>query len=94
MTEIHLSVDILCDWLGYEPAYRVYVDGDLLTERTYCWDNQHQFVREHLILNIGPGSHTLIIDPVKSLASQAHFKTANLTINDNPVALIDNTFII
>ena len=94
MKSVLLAVDVMCDWLGYEPAYRVSVDGDLLTERTYIWDNQHQYVREHLAVNLEPGVHTLVIEPIINHGTQAQFKLANFTIDDQPAALVNNTFTI
>ena len=93
MTEVLLAVDIMCEWLGYEPAYRVYVDGDLLTERTYIWGDQ-QYVREHLSVNLEPGEHQLIVEPIINHGTQAQFKLTNFTINGQPSPLINNTFTI
>lgn len=93
MTEVLLAVDVMCEWLGYEPAYRVYVDGDLLTERTYVWGNQ-QYVREHLVVNLEPGEHQLIVDPIINHGTQAQFKLTNFTINGQPAVLTNGTFAI
>lgn len=91
---VKLAVDVFCDWLGYEPAYRVYVDSDLLTERNYIWDNRHQYVREILTVNLAPGQHTIKIEPVRAPGTQATFKMANFAVNDLPAELHDNTFTI
>lgn len=89
-----LSIDILCDWVGYAPAYRLFIDGDLITERTYIWDNQSSFVREHVSVDLESGTHCIKLEPVVVLGMQAMFSIKQVTINNNPVALIDNTFII
>jgi hypothetical protein len=94
MTEVLLAVDVLCDWLGYEPAYRVYVDDDLLTERTYIWGNRYEYVREHLSVLLEPGQHTLVVEPVKNQASQSQFTLLNFTINNQPAELVNHTFTI
>ena len=95
MTEVQLAIDIKCDWIGYTaPIYRVYVDGDLLTERSYIWDGVREYVREHLLVNIAPGTHTLKIEPVVYPGCFATFTTANFEINKQPAQLVNNTFVI
>lgn len=95
MMDVKLTVDVMCDWMAYPPSYRVYVDGDLLTERSYIWDNEHEFVREHLAVTLSPGTHTLVIEPVIKPENLAVFKTKNFCINGAGATLgPNNTFTI
>ena len=59
-----VSVDIFCNWTGDPQSYRVYVDNDLLTERTYQWDNSENFITEFIVLNVEPGLHKFKVEPV------------------------------
>lgn len=94
MTEVKLSVDVMCNWLGYNPAYRIYVDGDLITERTYRWNNDHEFVREHILVYLNAGTHTLKLEKVRNRDSLSDFDLKNFAINDQPAELVKNTFVI
>lgn len=64
MIESVITVDIYCNWDAEPQAYRVYVDDDLLTERTYLWRNTDQYVQENIIVHVEPGQHQLKIIPV------------------------------
>ncbi len=63
MRTVSLTVDVWCAWWGVEPpAYRVYVDTDLLTERTFIWKSEEQFIREHIEVNLAPGPHWISVE--------------------------------
>ena len=64
MKSVNVSVDIFCYWTGDPQAYRIYVDDDLLTERTYHWDNSEYFITEFIVLDVEPGQHKFKIEPV------------------------------
>lgn len=60
-------------------AYRIYVDDDLITERTWLWCNDTVIV-ETLLVDINPEQgHNLKIEPVTYIPEQATFKISNFT---------------
>jgi hypothetical protein len=100
MKEITLTADIYCD-RNFRPlefatdaqkSYRVYVDGDLLTERTYIWDNNEQFVRENIIVDIAPGVHEFKIVPAYPYYNVFSFR--NFTVNDHPHSIDNDQFVL
>ena len=66
MKEHTLSVDVYASWGDVSPRYRVYVDTDLLTERDFIWSGTEQYVREHVIVNLNPGEHTLRVEQINT----------------------------
>lgn len=92
--QVKLTADVMCDWFGYEPIYRVYVDGYLITERSYIWDNSYEFIREHVVVDIAPGPHTFVVEPILFPGSNATFKVQNFTVNGKSASLTDSTFTI
>ena len=87
--EVKITADIYCD-RSFKPlefataaqkSYRIYVNSDLLTERTYIWDNKEQFVQENVIVNLPVGIHEFKILPAHSYYNVFSFK--NFTINGN-----------
>lgn len=40
-----------------QPYYRIYVDGELFTERTFIWDADSTHIRENIAALLGPGKH-------------------------------------
>lgn len=55
-------LDIDCDWEGLPPAYRVYVNDELFTERGWYWNDA--YLREFLQILAKPGLYTIRIEPV------------------------------
>ena len=89
MSFTKIEVDVLCDWESPE-RYRLYLDGILMTERNYIWDNQVEFVREHMLVELPPGEHTLEIQAVNQYFS--NFSLKNLTVNKVSASLKNNKF--
>ena len=67
-------------------SYRLLVDGDLLTERTFIWPSDH-WVNESIIVNVPPGEHTVAIHRLDG--SDAYL--SNLSIQE---AELGTTFVI
>lgn len=40
-----------------EPFYRIFIDGELFTERSFIWDADSTHIRENIAANLGPGKH-------------------------------------
>lgn len=83
MRTVSISVDVWCDYAEDSPAYRVFVDSCLLTERTFIWNTQSQFVREHIEVNLTPGAHWVTIS---NLSKVATFRIENLQVDGIIVA--------
>jgi len=77
-----LTVDVYCTRSDGSHAYRVSVDGDLLTERTWSWPCHEVFIREHIEVDLGPGAHTV---EVRECTPEGVFYTKDTTVNGNPI---------
>lgn len=87
MKNVVIEFDIYCDWQESTPIYRIYVDDDLLTERTYIWNNEREFVRERVVVCVDTGSHRCRIEKVGT--TDATFSVKNINIDDEPVKDLD-----
>ena len=90
MQDLRIEVDVLCDWQVEPQAYRLYINDDLYTERTYIWHNPNQWVREIIVAELAPGHHTIKIQSVDSKFPV--FRLANFSINNNFQILQNGTF--
>ena len=62
MREVILTFKLFCNWRGATPpVYRLYVDNELVTERSYIWDNSDYFLVERIPLYANPGPHNLYV---------------------------------
>ena len=59
MSPEHVMVkcDVYCDWKDQPPVYRLYVNDELFTERTYIW--QQQYLEEMIPIYAGPGKYRI-----------------------------------
>lgn len=61
MNHTCIDVDVWCKYIGTPPIYRVYVDDELLTERTFVWSSTNQYIREHIEVYLDNGPHEVRI---------------------------------
>lgn len=93
MKEYKINIDLFCYRTENDgnKDYRLYVDNDLITERTYIWMNKTpvkpygQFVRENVWVELEPGEHEIRIEAVNSKFNG--FLIRNIKIDNNPVSL-------
>lgn len=84
---VKLHLDLHCDWKRVPPIYRLYVNHELFTERTYTWGGT-QYLQEVLQLKAPTGKYTVRIDNLGD--SDCQFKIRNLTADMGPVRVIDS----
>lgn len=59
-----LTFQVHCYYSGNNPRYRIYVDNDLITERTFAWRSGEQYIEEHVIIDAPVGQHSLRVENV------------------------------
>ena len=60
MTKQYVRVvcNIACKWEGLPPIYRLYVNNELFTERTWAWPDDH-YLREEIQIEAEPGEYRI-----------------------------------
>jgi hypothetical protein len=86
-TEITVQVHALQPrWIEHEqPKYRLYVNEDLITERTWIWDSD-TYIEESIVIEVPSGvNHNIRLDLIKSKPMDlSQFGLQNLKINGWP----------
>lgn len=77
---VNVQFDVLCHWGDKEPVYRVYIDDELLTERTFIWPGFRNYVREMALVNLLPGKHNIRIENLTP--ERGTFVMENVTVDD------------
>jgi hypothetical protein len=83
-----LKFNVHCYYSGANPRYRVYVDNDLITERTFVWSSGEQYIEETVILEAPTGTHQLRVenvDPALGTFTVEHIKLDGITPAGNTV---------
>lgn len=79
--EVHISVIVNNPDLG--SIYRLYLDQDLITERTWLWDSNTR-IREVMAGRLEPGMHMIRVETANSVS---RFTLSDLHIDKTPVPL-------
>ena len=85
---IRLLFDVHCEWEGRAPDYRVYVNDELFTERTYALTPDMYF-EEMLQIEAPPGEYTVSCELVPP--AFAHLRVENMRVDFGPGSIKGNT---
>jgi hypothetical protein len=80
--EHKLEVDVHAHWSGDPPVYRIYVNHEMLIERTFGWPSYQMYLTEHISCDLDTGVHTLTLE---NLDTASRFELDNFKINTQPV---------
>jgi hypothetical protein len=80
MKIIQISVDVYCaDKKEEHPKYRLYVNNELMTERTFAWSIIEYCITEELYVNIPNGVHNIHVESVNQKG--AKFLLKNIKVD-------------
>lgn len=88
---IEITAQIRCLHAFDTPSYRLFVDGDLITERTWIWNHETTMIEEIIFVNIEPGKHQIKVANVNSLQG-SRFKVGTVCVNGKPVHVVNGVF--
>ena len=77
-----LTFDLICkstENLLSPPVYRIYVDKDLLTERSFIWNPSETYIEELVTVFLEAGPHSMRVEHVGN--DSADFVVENFKIN-------------
>ena len=57
---VQVLCDVHCSWDQEQPRYRVYVNDELFTERTWIW--REAYLEEALTIEAAPGQYQIRVD--------------------------------
>ena len=77
-----LEVDVHSHWSDRAPTYRIYVNNEMLTERTFGYTSYQFYIREHMYCNLDTGVHTLRLE---NLDTTSRFELESFTVDDDQV---------
>lgn len=87
-----VTIDLHCEWEGLNPAFRMFVNGELFTERTWRWENS--YLEETLQLCAEPGEYTVtyeIVPPHLATITVNNFRVVSgdaLLVNDTTFRIL------
>ena len=77
-----LEVDVYSHWSENPPIYRIYIDNEMLVERTFGWPSYQNYITEHMYCDLDTGVHTLSLE---NLDTNSRFELEHFTVDKIPV---------
>lgn len=87
---VEVQFDLYCHWSHKEPVYRIYVDEDLITERTFSWPGFQNYVRENFAIAVKHGEHFLRIENLNPNTAKFTVKRVRVDEKDADIKFIVN----
>ena len=85
---VKLNVDLKCQWEGLPPDYRIYVDDEMFTERTYRWEEPF-YLQEILQVNAEVDRvYHVRLEPVGPQLAEFKFENLKTAYCENNVRLL------
>ncbi len=80
-----LEVDVYSHWSENPPIYRIYIDNEMLVERTFGWPSYQNYITEHMYCDLDTGVHTLSLENLdtNSRFELEHFTVDKISVNKN-----------
>jgi hypothetical protein len=73
-----LEVDVHGHWSDSPPIYRIYVDNEMMIERTFGWPSYQNYITEHMYCDLDTGVHTLSLE---NLDTNSRFELDHFTLD-------------
>jgi hypothetical protein len=86
---VRVLADVHCSWEGLDPIYRVYVNDELFTERTWRWTDA--YLEEMLQIEAEPGMYDLRFELVPPCL--AELTVQNVRVDFGPGNIKNNTLL-
>ena len=86
-TYVRVLSNIDCDWEGIRPVYRLYVNDELFSERTWRWTDN--YLQEIVQVEAEPGEYSLRYELVEP--NLAQLQVGTLTADYGPVEIVNDT---
>ncbi|CAB4133626.1 hypothetical protein UFOVP257_348 [uncultured Caudovirales phage] len=84
--ECLIVADVHCHWSNTPPSYRLYVDEDMLYERTFGWAGYQSYIEERIVCELDAGIHVLRVENCSDLSKGAsRFYFNNVLVDGNQI---------
>jgi|688.fasta_scaffold01844_33 hypothetical protein len=84
-----ITVDVHCKKLQPKPIYRLYVNDELFTERTWIWSDC--YLEEDIPIRASPGEYVIKYQVIPESSAVIKMKNIRITHADGPAYLAKNT---
>jgi hypothetical protein len=84
---VRVLADVDCAWEGLAPTYRLYINNELFTERTWIWQNE--YLEEMIQIEAEPGEYSIRYELVPPHLAQ--LSVSNMRVDYGPGEIAGST---
>ena len=89
---VQVQCDVYCRWDGNDTRYRLYVNDELFTERSWIWNGKDYYLEEVIAIEAGPGLYKIryeLLEPTNSKLKIRNMRVAskNAAIHEDQTTL-------
>lgn len=85
-TDINIEIDVRARWINGIPAYRIWVDDELICERSF-WPNPEKFlIRENFVVKVEQGKHELKLEQIDTQSGMVIMHKVDIVNLENKTA--------
>lgn len=78
-----VTCDVDCKWTGEFPRYRVYVNDEMFTERSWIWHND--YLKENIQINAPAGAYKIKLQLLDT--AHAELIVSNMRVKTGPATI-------
>jgi len=79
---VQVQCDVYCKWDGNDTRYRLYVNDELFTERTWIWNGKEYYLEEVIAIEAPPGLYKIKYELVEPSSSKLKIRNMRVTTNN------------
>ena len=87
---VQVHCDVYCKWNGSDTRYRLYVNDELFTERSWIWNGKDYYLEEVVTIEALPGLYKIKYELLAPTDSKLKIKNMRVTTK-NAAILEDQT---
>lgn len=89
---VQVHCDVYCKWDGNDTRYRLYVNDELFTERSWIWNGKDYYLEEVIAIEAPPGLYKIkyeLVEPCGSKLKIRNMRVAskNAAIHEDQITL-------
>lgn len=76
---VQVQCDVYCRWDGNDTRYRLYVNDELFTERSWIWNDKDYYLEEIITIEAPPGRYEIRYELLEPTHSKLGIKNMRVT---------------
>lgn len=76
---VQVHCDVYCKWDGNDTRYRLYVNDELFTERSWIWNGKEYYLEEVIAIEAPPGRYEIKYELLEPTHSKLGIKNMRVT---------------